>query len=108
MKVQTNKTNNVAEDLIGQNVTVAITRTFTDSMGNTVAEGTEAQNGSLMYCDGVITLMSPFYEVEVHENVTEVKEVGGTSGEYLKGTTIKLEDYEPMKYTYDGSAWGTV
>ena len=41
--------------------------------------------------------------INVHNSVTEIKT---EKLEYLKGTSIKVEDWYGHKYTYDGSSWG--
>lgn len=43
----------------------------------------------------------PPAEAVVHENVTTITD-GVT---YLKGTSIKAEDWVASKYTYNGSVW---
>ena len=107
-RIQTNKTNNVAEDLLADTADYEIVTIFVDITNNTVAnEADSVRRGSLLYVNGYCAVTSRGYELAVHDNVTEWKEVNGIRDEYLKGTTIKLEDYVPMKYTYDGSAWGT-
>ena len=45
----------------------------------------------------------PPAEAVIHENVTEI--VDGV--EVLKGTSIKISEWEPNKYTYNGSVWAT-
>ena len=45
----------------------------------------------------------PPSEAVIHENVTEI--VDGV--EVLKGTSIKIYEWEPNKYTYNGSVWAT-
>ena len=41
------------------------------------------------------------YALTVHSNVTEVR----SDVEYLKGTSVKIEDWEGHKYSYDGTDW---
>ena len=43
----------------------------------------------------------PPAEAVVHENVTTITD----EIMYLKGTSIKVADWEPNKYTYNGSVW---
>ena len=40
-------------------------------------------------------------DLTVHSNVTEVR----SDVEYLKGTSVKIEDWEGHKYSYDGTDW---
>ena len=43
----------------------------------------------------------PTEDFTVHNNVTEVR----SDVEYLKGTSVKLDDWEGHKYSYDGTNW---
>ena len=111
MRVLINKTNNVAEDLIYDNTNIVITTRFYNAENNQVATEEESDHkGCTVTVDGHSFIMSPLYEIEIHENVTEVKALDGEIGKHecLKGTTIKVEDYSPMTYTYNGSTWAAV
>ena len=113
MRVQVLKGTNVAESLHRDSTNVTITTIFVNAEGNTVASESDElydHKGSLIYVNGEITAIIRSAEAELHTNVTEVKELDGEIGEHecMKGTTIKVADYFPGKYTYNGSAWGTV
>lgn len=45
----------------------------------------------------------PPSEAVLHENVTEIVD----EVEVLKGTSIKISEWEANKYTYNGSVWAT-
>ena len=52
---------------------------------------------------GVIQIIADIAtsDLTVHSNVTEVR----SDVEYLKGTSVKIEDWEGHKYSYDGTNW---
>ena len=105
---------NVAGSLLPDSANVTLKTILVDAEGNqTVSSESDSgydHKGTVISLDGVEVVHSSDAELLVHSDVTEVKELDGEIGEHecLKGTTIKVEDFVPGKYTYNGSAWGTV
>ena len=81
------------------------------SMGDNVAvwlvhEGISITtvNGGLLKVGSMVVQSPLAAHFTVHSDVSEIKADGL---EYLKGTNIKVEDFFPEQYTYNGSAWAT-
>ena len=108
MKVQTIKGTNLAQQLFhaGANLTITHQDSALSASGK----------GSVISLNGEAMITSDHWEMEIHNDVTEVKHIETLDGdgkivtasdyEYLKGTDIKVEDFVHDKYTYNGSAWG--
>ena len=111
MKVWT-KTN-VAGTLFPASSNVTLKTILVDEEGNQTVSSESDSNydhkGTVISVDGVEIVHSSDTELLVHSDVTEVKTLDdGLEYQCLKGTTIKVADFVPGKYTYNGSAWGTV
>ena len=112
MKVLTIKGTNVAQDLIPDKFNPVITQI--DTVGFNKDDSKAVGKGSTLSVNGEVVVLAQHYELELHDDVLEQRIIGGddeTEGiEYtcLKGIDVKREDFVHDKYTYDGSAWGTV
>ena len=82
----------------GSNLVVNVSRFLVDDTFNIDISGPEIVVGDMKIMAGGNW---PPAEAVVHENVTTITD-GVT---YLKGTSIKAEDWVASKYTYNGSVW---
>lgn len=110
MKVLTIKGTNVAQDLIPDKYNAVVTQI--DTVGFNKDDSNAVGKGSTLSLNGEVSVLAQHYELELHDDVTEQRVIGSgdSAVEYtcLKGTDIKVEDFEHDKYTYNGSTWGTV
>ena len=110
MKVQTIKGTNVAQGLFSNSANLTLIHQDSDLS----ASG----KGSVLSFDGEVIATSAEWDLEIHDDVTETRVVETRDDEgdlltsiqyeFLKGVDVKVDDFEREKYTYNGSAWGTV
>ena len=100
MKVQTVKGTNLAHQLFHNDANLRLVHQDSDLS----ASG----KGSVLYLDGNTIVTSDHWEMEIHSDVTETRTIDGHEVKCLKGMDVKVEAFVHDKYTYNGSAWGTV
>jgi len=109
MKVLTIKGTNLAQQLFHADTNLTLIHQDSDLS----ASG----KGSVLSLDEEVIATSAHWEMEIHDDVTETRTIRTlddegevlTAIEYkcLKGMDVKVDDFEPEKYTYDGSVWRT-
>ena len=87
MKTIVLKSGNISLFLVGDGMTI-------DTSGEKISWGAGGMNANTI---GDI----PTADLTVHSNVTEVR----SDVEYLKGTSVKREDWVGREYSYDGTDW---
>ena len=110
MKVQTIKGTNLALRLFHADANLTLIHQDSDLS----ASG----KGSVLSLDGEVISFSAYWEMEIHDDVTETRTIRTlddegevlTEREYkcLKGMDVKAEDFVHDKYTYNGSTWAAV
>ena len=88
MKTIVLKSNNTSIYIAGDGVTI-------DTSGDRI-KWLDSGGGIIQIIADIATS-----DITVHSNVTEVR----SDVEYLKGTSVKIEDWEGHKYSYDGTNW---